>query len=399
MMCRRKHLAANNAAKKAVLVVLFVSVSLTPPISAFAPGNSIAPILDDISRQSYQVLTTRANGGSSTRRVSRLYDMLPRDDGYGHSSNDDSDSDNEKGEDEEIRSARAKLEALMGGSTSTSPSISSDPSEGAEESKTLYDFSIRPTKTSASAKSSSSPDQRSPSPTSRLHPTNLSHEIVHPPPLTTIGRSRHEAEISSLSSLIDSDDALSDLWTLWFAERGPRASQELMMAEQFAMGGPKYWDKAEERLRKLIDEHGVHWSEPVNRLATLLYQQGRLRESKELCEVVLAVKPWHFGALSGIVMVCAGLGDANAARMWADRRLPPLRPDGDTTERRVEWVERAVREATKSLKRAEHMLQKEFEHCDEEADAERNGRKSNTSSSVAPPKSIVVDDDFGDVWQ
>ena len=319
--------------------------------------------------------------------------MLPRDDGYRDGSSDDSDGDNKEGEDEEIRSARAKLEALVGGPTS--PSSSNDPSEGVEESKTLYDFSIRPTKTS-SAKSSSSPER---SPTSRLHPTNLSHEIVHPPPLTTIGRSRCEAEISSLSSLIDSDDALSDLWTLWFAERGPRASQELMMAEQFAMGGPKYWEKAEEKLRKLIDEHGVHWSEPVNRLATLLYQQGRLRESKELCEVVLAVKPWHFGALSGIVMVCAGLGDANAARMWADRRLPPLRPDGDTTERRVEWVERTVREATKSLKRAEDMLQKEFEHCDEEVDADRNGRKSNTSSSVAPPKSIVVDDDFDDAWQ
>ena len=372
-----------------ILVLLLVSMSLTP-IDAFAPANSFEVIVD-MSCQSLQTLKKSATRRSYTRRASRLYDMLPRDDGYSGSSDNNSSNGNENnsGEDEAIKSARAKLEALMRGTGKDN-----DQNEATEESKTLYDISLRPSKKSGFSSSSSS----GPSPSSRLHPSNLSDEILHPPPLTTIGRSRHEAEIRSLSSLIDSDDALSDLWTLWFAERGPRASQKLMAAEQLAMGGPMYWSKAEERLRSLIEEHGVHWSEPVNRLATLLYQQGRLKESKELCEVVLSVKPWHFGALSGIVMVCAGLGDASAARMWADRRLPPLRPDGDTTERRVEWVQRAVGEATKSLKRAEDMLQKEFQHCDREEEGGRNSINTSVSSDE-PPKLFIKDNDFDDAWQ
>ena len=118
-----------------------------------------------------------------------------------------------------------------------------------------------------------------------------------------------------------------------------------MMAEQFAMGGPKYWEKAEEKLRKLIDEHGVHWSEPVNRLATLLYLAGSILGSKELCEVVLAVNrcvEWYCYGLCrvGGRQCCAYVGRSTPTA---------LRPDGDTTQRRVEWVERTVREATKEF--------------------------------------------------
>ena len=49
----------------------------------------------------------------------------------------------------------------------------------------------------------------------------------------------------------------------------------------------RQWGEAEQVLRDLIEENGIHWVEPVNRLATLLYMQGRLEESKHLCEVVL----------------------------------------------------------------------------------------------------------------
>lgn len=210
--------------------------------------------------------------------------------------------------------------------------------------------------------------------------------MLNPPPLTTIGRARLDAEMECLSGLMDSDEPLSDLWTLWFEERGPSAAKELKAAEQLSMNGPQYWDEAEIKLRALIEEHGVHWAEPVNRLATLMYLQGRLKESKELCEIVLAVKPWHFGALSGVVMVCAGLSDVSGARMWADRRLPPLRPDGDTTERRILWVERAVKEALRAEQRAERRVWEDVENDEKEKEA--------------ISKSIVMDDSEGDdAWQ
>lgn len=196
--------------------------------------------------------------------------------------------------------------------------------------------------------SSMSTGKKVKSPFSRPQQPISIETIPPPPPLTTTALERRKNEIRLLKSLEGNDNALSDLWALWFAERGAGAAADLLSAEELAGRGPNKWPEAEKRLRQIIEEHGVYWAEPVNRLATLLYQQGRLEESKALCEVVLSIKPWHFGALSGIVMVCASLGDTVNARIWADRRLPPLQPKGDN-ERREVWVKRATTEARKSV--------------------------------------------------
>jgi hypothetical protein len=185
------------------------------------------------------------------------------------------------------------------------------------------------------------------------------------PPLTAIGKERRMAEIKLLSDLVHGDESLDGLWSLWFSERGPHAANELCNIEELIAQGPRSWLEAEERLRDLIDEHGVYFVEPINRLATLLFLQGRLEDSKILCETVLAVKPWHFGALSGIVIVCAGLGDTSAARQWAPRRLPPIQPTG-SNKRRAQWVERSVQDATKALFHAERRVKKAFGKPDEQ---------------------------------
>lgn len=185
------------------------------------------------------------------------------------------------------------------------------------------------------------------------------------PPLTAIAKERRVAEIQLLSDLIHGDESLDGLWSLWFSERGPHAANELRSIEELIAQGPRSWGEAEERLRDLIDEHGPHFVEPVNRLATLLFLQGRLEESKILCESVLVVKPWHFGALSGIVIVCAGLGDTSAARQWAARRLPPIQPTG-SNKRRAQWVERSVEDAAKALFDAERCVKKAFGKPDEQ---------------------------------
>eukprot|EP00550_Attheya_septentrionalis_P012220 CAMPEP_0198304470 /NCGR_PEP_ID=MMETSP1449-20131203/57420_1 /TAXON_ID=420275 /ORGANISM="Attheya septentrionalis, Strain CCMP2084" /LENGTH=327 /DNA_ID=CAMNT_0044006995 /DNA_START=504 /DNA_END=1487 /DNA_ORIENTATION=+ len=220
-----------------------------------------------------------------------------------------------------------------------------------------------------------------------------------PPPLTSIARERKEAEMEHLASLIYGDEALADLWSLWFAERGPVAAAELVFAEELAGQGPAKWPEAEKALRNLIEEHGVYWVEPVNRLATLYYMQGRLEESRSLCEMVLSVKPWHFGALSGIVLVCTGLGDAQGARLWASRRLPPVPPTGGN-DRRAEWVEHAVDEAHKSLKEAEKHTRKSFGKPDKR-------RKSNhkdkddidiSTTNIAPSDEDSFTNDT-DAWQ
>mmetsp|Transcript_5979 Transcript_5979/g.17290 ORF Transcript_5979/g.17290 Transcript_5979/m.17290 type:complete len:150 (-) Transcript_5979:444-893(-) len=114
----------------------------------------------------------------------------------------------------------------------------------------------------------------------------------------------------------------------------------------------------------MIDEHRIHWAEPLNRLATLLYRRGRLDKSRALCQLVLAVKPWHFGALRGMVLVCVGMGDKDGARLWADRRLPPMQPIGNNSRRR-EWVNRLAMEASRELGRAEEMVLESFGERDD----------------------------------
>jgi hypothetical protein len=186
-------------------------------------------------------------------------------------------------------------------------------------------------------------------------------DVVLPPapPLTSIDRERREAEIQMLRQMEHGDDSLSDLWTLWFQERGPAAGARLLEAEELTGQGPHSWVEAEKLLRALIAEYGVYWAEPVNRLATLYYMQGRMDESETLCKMVLAVKPWHFGALSGIVMIYAGARDSQSARQWASRRLPTYAPSGPN-RRRAGWVQHAVRDAMESLLAAEKRVVEAF---------------------------------------
>ena len=201
-----------------------------------------------------------------------------------------------------------------------------------------------------------------------------------------------------------SDESVNELWSLWISEKGPAAATLLLRAEQLM--SVESFDEAETILWSIIHQHGIHWAEPVNRLATLKYMQGRLEESKMLCEVTLSTKPWHFGALSGIVLVCTAMNDATGARMWADRRLPPFVADDS---RRHVWIKRAIEDATKSLSEASKIgknfdigqeeiefralrtqMQKLFHLEEDGIDSRRNGGVDSSS---------VFDDNSPDAWQ
>jgi hypothetical protein len=184
-------------------------------------------------------------------------------------------------------------------------------------------------------------------------------------PLTTIERERRLAELELISTLDEGDHSLTDIWDLWFAERGQNAATLLHRADDLMNEGPGGFGEAENILRDLIQEHGVHFAEPLNRLATIYHLQGRMEEALTLNKMVLAVKPWHFGALSHIVMVYAALGDNQSARQWAAFRLPTYSPD-TSNRRRVRWVERAVAEATMLLEGREDTITKSFGDPDQE---------------------------------
>lgn len=169
-----------------------------------------------------------------------------------------------------------------------------------------------------------------------------------PPPMTITQKERREHEINLIKSLEESDEASQYLWEHWFNERGASPAKKLEETNILMNAGPGFWDKTEEKLLEIINEQGYYWVEPLNRLATLKYLQGKHEESKDLCLKVLDIKPWHFGALSGIVLVFVALNDSNNAKIWANRRLPPLQLTGENEHRR-EWVVRAVKDAHNAL--------------------------------------------------
>jgi hypothetical protein len=162
------------------------------------------------------------------------------------------------------------------------------------------------------------------------------------------------------------DRVVSELWSLWLHERGPQAASKLLKTEELVAQGPEKWDTAEAMLKALVREYGASWAEPVNRLATLYFLQRKFRLAELLCLAVLAVKPWHVGALSGMVLVYEGLHDPESAAMWAARRLPPYSSSG-SNKRRAAWVEQAVNAAGRSLLDAERRVTLAFGRPDHHA--------------------------------
>merc|ERR1719203_315785 len=97
-------------------------------------------------------------------------------------------------------------------------------------------------------------------------------------------------------------------------------NERKLKAVEEMLHDPDLWHEAENQYIELIREHCStdgslekvdlsNWVEPANRLATLYFIMGRFGESKKWCERILKARPWHVGALSGVVMVCMKLGD------------------------------------------------------------------------------------------
>jgi hypothetical protein len=248
-----------------------------------------------------------------------------------------------------------------------------------------------------------------------------------PPPLSTIERDRRVAELLLLGRLEDdtvSPEATAALWALWYSERGSTAQALLQQADR-CLSDPSSWHECELILTGLIDEYGVYFVEPVNRLATLYFLQGKMNKSHTLCRVVLQVKPWHFGALAGIVQVCIGLGDKDGARKWAAQRLPSSIADGSsggssssskasrrrfldaaddddddessdgrpTNPRRAEWVERMVMNANELLQAAEQTTKQSF------GKPEEYYNNNEPQSNEPPPAEQNDQDQSDDAWQ
>jgi tetratricopeptide (TPR) repeat protein len=104
--------------------------------------------------------------------------------------------------------------------------------------------------------------------------------------------------------------ATQELWRTWFEQKGLvgfqvlQRAQSLMEAEEF--------DQAEALLSQLIHNQ-PDFAEAWNRRAVLYFMQRRYRKAIADCQQVRQLNPYHFGALHGLGLCYAALGDYRPA--------------------------------------------------------------------------------------
>lgn len=116
--------------------------------------------------------------------------------------------------------------------------------------------------------------------------------------------------------------ATRELWQLWFHQKGVQGMELLERSQALVQAGQV--DQAEAILNQLIQDQ-PDFAEAWNRRAVLCYLQGRYRQSLSDCQQVVALNPIHFGAVHGMGLCYAALGEYLPA-IQAFRRALELQP-------------------------------------------------------------------------
>lgn len=137
-----------------------------------------------------------------------------------------------------------------------------------------------------------------------------------------------ESSINPLLSDLKNPDetvrlrATQELWRIWFQQKGVygleliERSQVLLEAGEFT--------QAEAVLTELIEDQ-PDFAEAWNRRAVLYYILRQYKKSLDDCQMVVNLNPVHFGALQGMGLCHATLGDYSAA-IQAFRRALEVQP-------------------------------------------------------------------------
>ena len=118
------------------------------------------------------------------------------------------------------------------------------------------------------------------------------------------------------------DRATSELWRTWFEQKGPWGLEMLRRSQILLDAGDI--SRALEILSKLISD-SPDFAEAWNRRAVLYYTQSEYKKSLTDCEAVIQLNPIHFGALHGLGLCYAALGDYRNA-IFAFRRALEIQP-------------------------------------------------------------------------
>ncbi|MBW4418606.1 MAG: tetratricopeptide repeat protein [Myxacorys californica WJT36-NPBG1] len=137
-----------------------------------------------------------------------------------------------------------------------------------------------------------------------------------------------DAELSPLlESLKNPDeavraDATQALWQMWFGQKGAAGLQTLQRSQILLEAGEAA--QAEALLSEVIEQM-PDFAEAWNRRAVLYFVQGDYRKAISDCRQAIALVPVHFGALHGLGLSLASIGEYREA-IQAFRRALEIQP-------------------------------------------------------------------------
>ncbi|MBD2425035.1 tetratricopeptide repeat protein [Phormidium sp. FACHB-1136] len=123
--------------------------------------------------------------------------------------------------------------------------------------------------------------------------------------------------------------ATDQLWQLWFNQKGAQGFRNLQQSQALMDKG--YFTDAEALLSQVIADL-PDFAEAWNRRAVLYYLQDRYLEAIADCQRVIELIPYHFGALHGLGLCHAALGQYPQA-IQAFRQALTVQPYAITNQR------------------------------------------------------------------
>lgn len=118
------------------------------------------------------------------------------------------------------------------------------------------------------------------------------------------------------------EHATQKLWRIWFQQKGIHGLEIIDRSQKLLDVGKVV--EAESVLNELI-ENQPDFAEAWNRRAFLYYSSGKYRESLIDCQKVVHLIPVHFGALHGMGLCYAAIGEYQKA-IQAFRRALEIQP-------------------------------------------------------------------------
>ncbi len=133
--------------------------------------------------------------------------------------------------------------------------------------------------------------------------------------------------------------ATAGLWECWLNEQGPVARHALDKGIECMNGGQL--EDAVVIFGKLAADY-PEWAEAHNKQATAFYLMGNARHSLRLCQVVVRLKPHHFGAWNGMALCAAQLEKWQTA-LDAARKALSLQPTALANHDLIQLAEAKLR--------------------------------------------------------